>query len=68
MFIFGLQKLEHLLSRKNPQLTTNNDEGDPEDAFSTENDKFMLAFSLNSIMGETIHLDEKYVRFVAATW
>ena len=43
---FGLIKLEHLLERKNPSITSNESETEADEEFSLTSDHFMMAFSV----------------------
>ena len=66
-FAFGLLKLQHLVERKNPALTTGTELLDQGEAYHLGNEDFMMAFTLESYTGKQLELDERYVRFISRT-
>ena len=68
MFTFGLHKLESLLTRKNPLLTTNDELVDIDEKYSLGSDDFMMAFALHSFNGDIKDFDSRFVRWIVRTW
>ena len=62
--IFGLLKLEHMAARKNPLLNTNIDKIDEGINYQMNQEKFMMAFSVNTIKSGYFS-DPKYLRWYA---
>ena len=64
--MFGLLKLKHMLTRYNPQITTilHKDDLTPAEDYSTDQDRFMMAFALQDFTGEP-RADPRYVKWVA---
>ena len=63
-FLFGLIKLENMATGKNPNLTTNKSQLEPEETFNTNSDDFMMAFAVQSKDG-TPKNDPRYIRWYA---
>ena len=46
--VFALIKLEHLLNRKNPSLTSYSEAIGADEFYDTQNEDFMMAFTLEN--------------------
>ena len=68
-FLFAVHKLQHLLERKNPLISTFDQEIEPseENSFSLNTDGFMIAFGIDRYQngGNDYKNDERYVRWFA---
>ena len=68
MFAFTTLKLEHLIERKNPIISTNLIPLEEGTTYSTDSDEFMMAFTAeNYDTGKAIS-DPRFVRWLFAVW
>ena len=69
-FIFAVHKLQSMLIRKNPLITTNKQENAVEasEVLETASDDFMMAFALRSFNENRSLSDPYYVKWVARLW
>ena len=68
LIAFGIQKLSHLILRKNPIINTNMFPIPENTKYALDQDEFMLAVAAENFdTGEFIN-DPKYVRWVTAFW
>ena len=68
--IFAMMKFEHLINRKNPSVSTYENEIslDVDDVFDTTKEDFALAFGLTSYMTGKPMDDPKFIRWYAVYW
>ena len=63
-FLYALLKLEHMVERKNPSLTTNTTPVEEGEYYKITSDNFMAAFSIiNKVTGEP-KSDPRYIRWI----
>ena len=62
ILIFGLIKLEHLLSRKNPTLSKNEEALEVGEIYETAKEEFMLAFTVEH-WATGVRDDPRYIQW-----
>lgn len=69
-FIFAVHKLQNMLIRKNPLITTNKQDNAVEasEVLETASGDFMMAFALRSFNGNRVLSDPFYVKWVGRLW
>ena len=69
-YVFAMHKLQHMLVRKNPLITTNIVEFavEPSEFLDTTDEEFMMAFALSRFDNGAILADPRYVKWVARLW
>ena len=69
-FAFSLLKLQHLIERKNPDLTTNTEPLEGGEKFFLESDEFMMAVSLIDAKFTPLQYDPNYFKLhtFVSTW
>ena len=63
--MFGIVKLEHLILKRNPNLTTNTESLEDDEVYDSSSDEFMLAFALtsNGSKNKSVY-DPRYFRWI----
>ena len=63
--MFGLVKLEHLILKRNPDLTTNTEGLEDGEVYDSSSDEFMMAFALTSFWSNNKSVyDPRYFRWI----
>ena len=63
--LFGLLKLQHMLERKNPLISTNDVPSELSDEYDLEAEEFMMAFGLEDKNGTMLLHDYDQIKWVA---
>ena len=63
-FLFALLKLELLVERKNPSLTSNKSQLDIGERYNTGSEDFIMAFSAINLLTKEAKSDPRYVRWL----
>ena len=66
--LFGLLKLQHMLERKNPLISTNDVPSELSDEYDLDAEEFMMAFGLEDVNGKMLLHDPDYIKWVAGIW
>ena len=63
--MFGIVKLEHLILKRNPNLTTNTEGLEESEVYDSTSDEFMLAFAVtsNESRGKSVW-DPRFFRWI----
>ena len=67
-FIFGILKLEHMITRKNPMMQRLTANIDTKESYSLSQDEFMMAVMIEKSGGKDIPYDSRYTRWIAEGW
>ena len=62
--MFGIVKFEHLILKRNPNLTTNKEGLEDGEVYDTTSDEFMMAFALTSNGESKSVYNPRYFRWV----